>query len=719
MKASKSRTPLHLLAAARGVAVSYTDGLGRQRTVSPETLVAVLSALGEPIERPADAEQCLARRAGSPAVLPSATVAWDGRLDATVRSRLREVATRRAQAPSLELENGLDATGLLSSDSGRQERSLPYGVHHARVGEVVMFVISAPSRPRPLEPASWGVFAPTYSLWEQSLDHVGDLSCLSRLGKFAGGLGASYMSTLPLLAAPFGVDSSESASSPYSPLSRMWWNEAYLDVSGYGLPGSGAGCASTAVAPPTARSSKAGGRSAPGSARGSTRGARVHADLPGAAARVQRAIERLLATAHPADGPRKAEFEEFLRDRPDVSRYGAFRAAVAERGLDRDRWPRKWAAGRIEPGRDVAPSEVDLHVCAQWLTDSQIARAATSMASTGCRLMLDLPIGCRPDGYDTWAYPSSFAGSSGGSRGAGTVTVGAPPDRFFSEGQEWGFLPLDPEAERRAGYPVVRASLRHLLRHAGAVRIDHVLGFQRLWWIPAGLRACEGTYVSYQTDEMIALACLEAWRRDAALIGEDLGTVDPSLRRTIDDHGIAGMSVAIFDLEESPGTPLLPRAGSCALVDTHDTATFAGFLEGDDIRGRVELGLLDEDAAASTLHERAVARRTISARLGGSGPEGDDPEVLHSAVLEELGQSEAALVIVALEDLLGEREPQNVPGTVDGRANFSRLMAEPLEVIETRTAVLEPLWRLDRARRAARSRAVESVGGADTEKVAR
>ncbi len=694
--------------------MSYEDGLRRRRTASPETLVAVLSALGEAIERPDDAVQCLARRAASPAVLPSATVAWDGLLDATVLSRLREVASRRAPALSLELENGSDAAKLVSGDSAHQPRPLPYGVHRARAGEVTMLVISAPSRPRPLEPASWGVFVPTYSLWEQSLEHVGDLSCLSRLGTFVGGLGASYLSTLPLLADYFGADSPATPSSPYSPLSRMWWNEAYLDVSGYGLPGPGRECASSAAAPPTALSAQVERLPAPGSADG----ARAHADLRAAAARVQMTIERLLATAHPADGPRKAEFAEFLRDRPDVSRYGAFRAAAAARGLDRDCWPERWVAGDIEPGRDVAPSEVDLHVCAQWLTDAQIARASRSMASTGCRLMLDLPIGCRPDGYDPWAYPSSFAGSREGGSRAGTVTVGAPPDRFFSEGQEWGFLPLDPEGERTAGYPVVRGSLRHLLRHAGALRIDHILGFQRLWWIPAGAEACDGTYVSYPTDEMIALACLEAWRRDAAMIGEDLGTVDPPLRRMLGDHGIAGMSVAIFDLEESPGTPLIPAAGTCALVDTHDTATFAGFLAGDDIRERVELGLLGEDGAASALRERASARRAIAARLGGSASDSEDPEVLHSAVLEELGRSEAALVMVAIEDLLGERDPQNVPGTVHERANFSRLMAEPLETIETGAALLEPLRRLDRARRAVRGREVESFGGADTEKVA-
>ncbi|MHB1508483.1 MAG: 4-alpha-glucanotransferase [Acidimicrobiales bacterium] len=716
MTAPTSRAPLELLAAARGVAVSYEDGLGRRRDVSPETLVAVLSALGEPIERPDDAVQCLARRAASPAVLPSATVAWDGLLDETVLRRLREAAMRRAPALSLELEleNGSDAARLLSRDSAHQPRPLPYGVHRARVGELAMLVISAPSRPRPLDPVSWGVFAPTYALWEQSLDHVADLSCLSRLGTFAGRLGASYLSTLPLLADYFGVDSPATSGSPYSPLSRMWWNEAYLDVTGYELPGPGGDCASRAAAPPTALNAQVWRGPAPGS----TDGARAHVDLRVAATRVHTTIERLLATAHPADGPRKAEFSQFLRDRPEVSRYGAFRAAAAARGLDRDRWPQRWVAGHIEPGRDVAPSVVELHVCAQWLTDAQIARAAKSMASTGCRLMLDLPIGCRSDGYDTWAYPSSFAGGRDGGRRPGTVTVGAPPDRFFGEGQDWGFLPLDPEGERRAGYPVMRGSLRHLLRHAGALRIDHILGFQRLWWIPAGVKACEGTYVSYPTQEMIAVACLEAWRRDAAMVGEDLGTVDPPLRRMIADHGIAGMSVAIFDLEESPGAPLIPAAGSCALVDTHDTATFAGFLDGDDIRERVELGLIDEDGAASALRERAAAREAIAARLGVCGSKSDGPELLHSAVLEELGRSKAALVIVAIEDLLAERDPQNVPGTVYEHANFSRLMAEPLEMIETGTALLEPLRRLDKARRAAGSREVESGGGVDTEKVA-
>jgi 4-alpha-glucanotransferase len=236
------------------------------------------------------------------------------------------------------------------------------------------------------------------------------------------------------------------------------------------------------------------------------------------------------------------------------------------------------------------------------------------------------------------------------------------------------------------------------LRHAGAVRIDHILGFQRLWWIPAGASASEGTYVSYPTDELIALACLEAWRRDATLIGEDLGTVDPAVRQAMSEHGIAGTRVAIFELEAGSSAPLQPTPGSCALVDTHDTATFAGFVDGSDIDQRLELGLVDETEAQAQHRSRAQVRNALSERFGEID---DDPASLHAGVLEELGRSEAGVVMAGIEDFWAEHDPQNIPGTLGAHRNFARRMSEPLHVIETDTVVTDPLLRLAAARRSA------------------
>jgi 4-alpha-glucanotransferase len=671
----RAADPLELLAIARGVAVSYEDATHRRRTVPPDTLVTVLSALGEEIETPSDAPECLARRASTTEreLVPPVAVAWDGRLPEGVVRRLVQGAADASEAVRLELEDGSDGSELLATGPAGTgaERLLPFGLHGAHAGGATTFVISAPRRASPLEPSSWGVFAPTYSLVDERLGATGDLTCLARLGSFAGSLGASYLATLPLLADYSTADAPGAVASPYSPISRMWWNEGYLDVSAI---------AATDPDEHVSRDIAAG----------------PYADVAGAATKVGVLLERMIARAHPGEGSRRAGYERFRRERPDVERYGAFRAAVRAGGIDREAWPARWKAGDIQPGRDVAVSDVDLHVCAQWLTDEQVASAAASTTEAGCRLMLDLPIGCRPDGYDTWAFPSSFAGGSTDGRGRHGVSVGAPPDRFFGGGQDWGFRPLDPEGERRAGYPVVRGSLAHLLRHAGALRIDHVLGFQRLWWIPSGAAAGEGTYVGYPADELMALACLEAWRHDATLIGEDLGTVDPGVRRLMGEHGITGMTVAVFDLEARPGVPLEPPRGSCALVDTHDTATFAGWLDGTDVQQRLRSGRLDAEAAAMAGTQRSLARRSLLARLAVSG---DDIAEVHAAVLEELGRSEAGVVMATLEDLWAEHDPQNIPGTGSGHVNFARRMAKSLQEIESDDDLTEPLRRLERARR--------------------
>jgi 4-alpha-glucanotransferase len=674
------RDPLEQLAVARGVAVSYTDAFEKVRRVSPGTLVGVLAALGEPIERAEDAPECLARRAAQPRDPTSVVVAWDGRLgDATLRHFWDQSVPRSPQSPQprpldaaelrLQLEDGSDATELLTVLTGAPAvpPAIPFGLHRLSIRSVSALVISAPVRTQPLQRGSWGVFAPTYALIDERGGETGDLTCLERLGVLAGGLGAAYVSTLPLLADYSTDDEPDAVVSPYSPLSRMWWNEAYLDLARlpeYDRLGAG----------PEARP--------PGRL----------ADVARAGAAVLASLARLTV---PGDAARLESLRSFQTERPDVIRYAAFRAAARIQGPDRRAWPSRWRAGDIVPGKDVPDEDVNLHVLAQWLTDSQIAAVAASTSARGCRLMLDLPIGCRPDGYDTWAFPSSFAGGSEETETPGGVSVGAPPDRFFHNGQDWGFCPLDPEGERRAGYPVVRGALSHLLRHAGALRIDHVLGLQRLWWIPPGASPQEGAYVSYPSEELVALACLEAWRHGATLVGEDLGTVDESVRRLMADHGVAGMAVAVFNLEARPGRRLGPPAGSCALVDTHDTATFAGWLHGDDIDLRQELGLLGSSAAARARVVRSRATELLVTRL--KAQSGDTISVLQG-VLEELGSSEAGVVMATLEDLWEERQPQNIPGTGGEQANFTRRMARSLEAIEKDDKLLEPLRRLDRAR---------------------
>jgi 4-alpha-glucanotransferase len=281
--------------------------------------------------------------------------------------------------------------------------------------------------------------------------------------------------------------------------------------------------------------------------------------------------------------------------------------------------------------------------------------------------------------------------------------VGAPPDTFFRSGQDWGLPPLDPAGERGDGYVVVRSALRHSVRHAAALRIDHVMGIRRLWWIPAGLPASEGAYVCYQPEELLALAILEASRHGARLVGEDLGTVEPALRHMLRSHGIAGTDVALFDIENAPSQPLSPRRTTVAFIDTHDTPTFAGWYDGTEIDDRQRLGLLDRPAAASQRAARRRARSELVGRLRGDGrlrsTERPSAVAVVTALLEELGESSAEMVLVTLEDLWGEHDPQNIPGTTSEHANFSRPFAKRLEEIAADPLVRTAFARLEASRR--------------------
>ena len=258
-------------------------------------------------------------------------------------------------------------------------------------------------------------------------------------------------------------------------------------------------------------------------------------------------------------------------------------------------------------------------------------------------LYLDFPLGVNPDGEVVKNYGEIF--SSG-------VAVGAPPDGFFTKGQNWGFPPLHPEAIRATKYEYFRAAIAHHVRHAEILRIDHVMGLHRLFWIPEGMEPRDGVYVRYDDEELYAIVVLESNRHRCAIVGEDLGTVPEYVPEAMRRHGLRRMFVVQY--EAKPERPPLPDPPpmSVASVNTHDMPTFAAFWSGRDIDDRVEQGLLDDPAA-----ERETRRRIRDeiTRLAGDG------DVLQN-LLEWLASSDAEVVLVNLEDLWGETEPQNVPG---------------------------------------------------------
>jgi 4-alpha-glucanotransferase len=258
---------------------------------------------------------------------------------------------------------------------------------------------------------------------------------------------------------------------------------------------------------------------------------------------------------------------------------------------------------------------------------------------------LDFPLGVNPGGHDLKTYPEIFAKG---------VSVGAPPDSFFTKGQNWGFPPFHPEALRASKYEYFRKAIANHAQYADILRIDHVMGLHRLFWIPEGMEPKDGVYVRYDDEELYAIVILESNRHRCAIVGEDLGTVPEYVPTAMQRHGLRRMYVVQYEAKpQRPPLPEPPRM-SVASVNTHDMPTFAGFWSGKDIDDRVELGLLDDKGAEQERQTRQTIREEITRMVG----EGD---VLEN-VLRFLAESPAEVVLVNLEDLWGETEPQNVPG---------------------------------------------------------
>jgi 4-alpha-glucanotransferase len=294
------------------------------------------------------------------------------------------------------------------------------------------------------------------------------------------------------------------------------------------------------------------------------------------------------------------------------------------------------------------------------------------------------------DGYDVWRERNVFALEASG---------GAPPDAFFTKGQNWGFPPLQPDGLRDQGYRYYIQCLRHHLQHAKMLRIDHVMGLHRLYWIPHGFASTEGVYVHSRAEEFYAIISLESHRHRAQVIGENLGTVPPYVNAAMARHNIFGMQVNQFLVSADPRQALeVISRGIVASLNTHDTPTFAGFWNGADIRDRNELGILSSMEAEFLYRERAgqcerLIQELIS--LGELDPGSRDLMAILRAWLFRLAGTNASLLLVNLEDLWLETEPQNVPGTWEERPNWRRKARLALEQISATGAVEDTLRRIN------------------------
>jgi 4-alpha-glucanotransferase len=379
-------------------------------------------------------------------------------------------------------------------------------------------------------------------------------------------------------------------------------------------------------------------------------------------------------------GPgRRAAYRGFLAAEGQALQDHAIWCALAEvHGSDWHTWPeglKDPRSAETARAREALRDRVDFHSLLVWLTDAQLATAQRTARDAGMPIGLvhDLAVGVHPGGADAWVLQDYFAAG---------MTVGAPPDAFNARGQDWGLPPWRPDRLAASGYAPYRDLLRALFRHAGALRLDHVMGLFRLWWIPRGRPPTEGTYVRYDAEAMLAVLALEADRAGALVIGEDLGTVEPGVRETLHERGMLGTSVLWFERDwDGSGTPLPPeewRADCLATATTHDLPPTASRLTGDHVELRAELGLLNRPADEERAEAAADADewRALLAQLGllPGGPRDEEEEI--RAVHRFLLRTPARMIGLWLPDTVGDRRPQNLPGTWDQYPNWRLPVAD-------------------------------------------
>jgi 4-alpha-glucanotransferase len=696
---------LRRLAQAAGIEARYWDIRGGLHEASPDTMRALLDALGIAAGTEADSEASLAcfaeEKWRNP--LPPVIVA---RENGEIEVPMRLPAGERTIRWTLRLETGGTRTGecdlgaLQVEEMGRcgemsvaQRRlnlaPLPLGYHDlhlAASGEATARLIVAPQRcylpPKLAAGKCWGLAAQVYALKSPGDWGIGDFAHLRALiDRLAAG-GADAVGLNPLHA--LFLDAPDNAS-PYSPSSRLFRNPLYLDVTA--IPGfSESEEAHALVESPQvacllrrARDSK-------------------FVDYK-AVVEVKLAVLQCLYDGFAANHNSRMNesglaFRAFVdHSGRNLDRFATFQMLSEHFGThDWLRWPaacRDPEAGLVSELRGRHAERVLFFKYLQWKSEEQLSATAELARRRGMAVGLynDLAVSVDAASADHWARQDLFAGGA---------RVGAPPDPFNEAGQEWGVVPLNPFRLRASGYEPFIALLRANMRHSGALRIDHVMGWQRLFLIPGGAKPAAGAYVSYPLDDLLAIAALESGRHRCVVIGEDLGTVPAGFRERMAAAHVLSCRVFAFERDggrfRRPGE--YPRLASVSAA-THDLATLAGFWGGDDIAAKANLGMfksLDEEAEAHS--GRSADKRMLLQALADEAllPDGVSPSdadrlpwtpELASAVHAYLARSPSLLFLAQLDDLAGEAHQANLPGSTTEYPNWRRRQARMLDELFT------------------------------------
>jgi len=666
---------LRALAGKAGIAPEWKDQKGEIHEVAPETLRSLLETFGLPCRTAANLKTSLARL-GTPADCATAQRLVTARLGEPLHLPPGIGARRRAR---LVFEDGA-VRDVQLADGSQARAVLPGldcpGYHRLELGERELTIAAAPRRCFTIGDVApderiFGVTAQIYSLRRAGDGGIGDLGAVSALAAACGRHGADALALSPVHAL-FAADPGRFG--PYSPSSRLFHNPLHADPSQiFGARRLRAAVERARIADEMQRLEQL---------------ELIDWQLAASAkmALFRALFESFEATDLPASPPGElaTQYSRFRAEGGELlvehARFEALHGVRLrqERGAWSWRsWPPEWrdpsspavAAFAAEHARDV-----EFHIFLQWLAERSLATAQEACRRAGMRIGLisDLAIGMDSGGSHAWSRQRDVLVGA---------TVGAPPDYYNANGQNWGLTSFSPHALIAGGFAPYIATLRAALRHAGGLRIDHMMGVTRLWLIPDGAPATEGAYVAYPSEDLFRLIALESLRHRAIVIGEDLGTLPHGFREQLDGQGIAGMQVLRFERDDYGNfrAPDSWRPSAVAMPSTHDLPTTAGWWAGHDIETRARIsGSLSKSEIAAERAERVESRHFLwgafrHARVAeGEEPPPEATEAVADAAARYTAITPCALALLSLEEALGVLDQPNLPGTVDEHPNWRR-----------------------------------------------
>lgn len=626
-----SEAPLLALAAAAGVAHRWQDVYRIWHDVTPDTLRAVLAALGLPAWTDTDVAASLHVAQHPAGLAPLVTAALNTPIRLPIPDSPVQVVLEDGTTHDLHVTDGmLPGIGQV-------------GYHRLRTAVAETVLAVAPARCWSVEDAHpqhrpWALAVQLYSLRRAGDGGLGDFAGLQNFVAAAGSHGAAGVAISPVHA-QFSADPDRF--SPYSPSSRLMLNvlHASLDV------------------PDAARE------------------AAELVDWPGAGRARLAALRAQFAAATPDVHARLARFRA---ERGDVlethARFEALHAHLF--GTDPGRW--HWRTWPDQYRRPDAPAvagfaaenagEVALHAYMQMAADDGLADAQASARAAGMPigLIADLAVGADSGGSQCWSrQDETLLG----------LSVGAPPDLLSPRGQSWGLAAFSPRGLVQNGYGAFLEMLRCAMRHAGGVRIDHAMGLARLWVVPDGASAADGAYMHFPLVDMLRLVAIESHQRRAVVLGEDLGTIPEGFSEALSSNAILGMRVLWFEREGGFGAYTQPRTwtpGAAAMTGTHDLPTVAGWWAGRDLEWRHKLGLFMDTAHDANENSARHADRAglwhamqVSGAAQGDPPPPNAPAAVVDAAIRHVATASSALLILPIEDALGSLDQPNLPGTMD------------------------------------------------------